>query len=64
MRNKCESKKEVKMYKELKGKCKEYIDKELCLGCNRLELQEFKGLKNCKYAEKESWKQEEIWKTK
>lgn len=25
------------MYKELKGKCKEYIDKELCLGCERLD---------------------------
>lgn len=39
------------------------IKNNLCTGCNRLELLEFKGLKSCKYAEKENkWKQEEIWK--
>ena len=33
-----------------------------CLGCQRLEDPKFTGDKNCKYAEKEIWKQEEIWK--
>lgn len=36
------------MYKELKGKCKEYIDKELCLGCERLAYPEFTGDDNCR----------------
>ena len=31
-----------------------------CLGCQRLENPNFTGDKNCKYAEKENWKQEEI----
>ena len=36
------------MYKELKGKCKEYIDKELCLGCERLAYPNFTGDDNCR----------------
>jgi hypothetical protein len=31
-----------------------------CLGCQRLENPNFTGDKNCKYAEKENWKQERI----
>jgi len=34
---------------ELKGKCKEFIEKGICLGCNRLELPYFTGDDNCKY---------------
>ena len=30
----------------------------------RVKYPKFTGDKNCKYAEKENWKQEEIWKTK
>lgn len=30
----------------------------------RLENPNFKGTDECKYAEKENWKQEEIWKIK
>lgn len=33
-----------------------------CLGCQRLGEPNFTGDKNCKYAEKEIWKQEGIWK--
>lgn len=36
-------------YKELKGKCKEYIEKELCLGCERLAFEDFEGDDNCTY---------------
>ena len=36
-------------YPELKGICKKAIENELCLGCNRLELQDFTGLEKCKY---------------
>ena len=32
------------MYKELKGVCRQ------CLGCNRLELEDFEGLEQCEYA--------------
>lgn len=35
-------------YPELKGICKKAIENELCLGCNRLELQDFIGLEKCK----------------
>lgn len=37
------------MYKELKGICKVAIEKGLCLGCNRLELESFEGVNECKY---------------
>lgn len=37
-------------YKELKDPCKTLIEKELCLGCNKLELPEFEADINCKYA--------------
>jgi len=46
-------------YPPLKSPCKECE-----LKCFRVENPNFKGDKNCKYAEKENWKQEEIWKTK
>ena len=46
--------------KELKGKCKEYLDKGLCLGCERLAYDDFTGDDNCyviKEREKyESWR--------
>ena len=45
-------------YKKLEPPC------DKCLGCIRLENSSFISDKNCKYAEKENWKQEEIWKTK
>lgn len=32
------------MYKRLKGVCR------YCLGCNRLELEDFEGLEQCEYA--------------
>jgi len=35
-------------YQKLEGKCKD------CIGCNRLELEDFKGIWRCKnYIEKE-----------
>lgn len=37
------------MYKNLKGKCKEYIEQEKCLGCERLSYPEFEGNDNCPY---------------
>lgn len=36
-------------YQTLKGKCKEYIKKGLCLGCTRLEMPNFTGDDNCKH---------------
>lgn len=36
-------------YKNLKGKCKEYIEKELCLGCERLAFEDFEGDDDCLY---------------
>lgn len=36
--------------KELKNPCKELLEKGLCLGCNKLELDEFEGKENCIYA--------------
>ena len=36
-------------YKNLKNPCKELLEKGLCLGCNRLELDWFEGDKNCRY---------------
>lgn len=41
-------------YLKLEEPCKS------CLGCQRLENPNFTGDKNCKYAEKENWKQERI----
>ena len=35
--------------KKITGKCKEYIEKGLCFGCNRLELEDFEGDDNCIY---------------
>lgn len=45
-------------YPKLEEPCKS------CLGCQRLENPNFISDKNCKYAEKVEWKQEEIWKSK
>ena len=46
--------------KELKGKCKEYLEKGLCLGCERLAMPEFIGDDNCKYIKEreayENWR--------
>jgi len=39
----------IKMYKELKGICKEAIAQGKCLGCNRLALESFEGVKECIY---------------
>ena len=36
-------------YKELKGICKIAIENGLCTGCNRLELESFEGVAECKY---------------
>ena len=53
---------------ELKGKCKEFIEKEICLGCNRLELPYFTGDDNCKYikevGDKYGHSNKEIYQTK
>ena len=47
------------MASELKGKCKKYMDEELCLGCERLACKDFTGDDNCPYIkereELESW---------
>lgn len=47
------------MASKLKGKCKEYIENELCLGCERLAIPTFTGDDNCPYIkereELESW---------
>ena len=47
------------MASELKGKCKKYMDEELCLGCERLAYKDFTGDDNCPYIkereELESW---------
>jgi len=48
--------KEMK-YPPLQEPCKSCIGK-----CGRVEELNFISDKNCKYAEKEEWKQEEIWK--
>lgn len=37
------------MYKKLKNPCKEMLEKGLCLGCNKLELESFEGEENCVY---------------
>ena len=37
-------------YKELKDPCKTLIEKELCLGCNKLELPDFQGDIKCTHA--------------
>lgn len=36
-------------YKELQGICKIAIERGLCLGCSKLELESFVGVKECKY---------------
>ena len=46
-------------YPPLIEPCKSCIYK-----CFRVESPNFTGDKNCKYSEKENWKQEGIWKTK
>ena len=43
------------MYKELKEPCKSLIEKEKCLGCERLADPNFTGDKNCKYAKEKEW---------
>lgn len=36
-------------YPQLQGICGKAIRNNLCTGCNRLELLDFKGLQVCKY---------------
>ena len=36
-------------YKELKGICKIAIEKGLCAGCLKLELESFEGVRECIY---------------
>lgn len=48
------------MYKELTGICKIAISKGLCLGCVRLEQEEFTGVKKCKNIESLEYKQIEV----
>lgn len=38
-------------YPKLEGICATAIRNNLCTGCNKLELPEFKGQKECKYAQ-------------
>lgn len=38
-------------YRELGEPCRSAIEEGRCLGCNKLELEEFKGDKECKYVE-------------
>ena len=42
------------MYKELKGLCKN------CLGCTRLELEDFEGVYECEWATVEQMKFEQM----
>lgn len=37
--------------KKLQGKCQEFIEKEYCLGCARLENPDFIGDDKCPYIE-------------
>lgn len=37
-------------YPKLEGICATAIKNNLCTGCNRLEMPDFKGLEECKYA--------------
>jgi predicted Fe-S protein YdhL (DUF1289 family) len=39
-------------YKKLKGICKVAIETGMCLGCNRLALESFEGVTECKYMPK------------
>ena len=50
-----EERKERVKYPKLIGVCKDCVYK-----CFRVENPNFTGDKNCKYAEKENWKQERI----
>jgi hypothetical protein len=36
-------------YKELQGICKIAIEKGLCTGCSKLELESFEGVRECIY---------------
>ena len=36
-------------YKKLKGICKVAIEKGMCAGCLKLELESFEGVTECKY---------------
>ena len=49
----------IKM-KELKDPCKTAIEKEICLGCNKLELKNFICDKNCEIIKNIYGKQLEI----
>lgn len=46
--------------KQLQGKCKEYLEKGLCLGCERLANPNFQGDDKCIYIKEredyENWK--------
>lgn len=39
-------------YPKLEGICATAIKNNLCTGCNKLEVPDFKGKKECKYAQK------------
>lgn len=45
---------------KLKGECKEYLEKGLCLGCERLAYEDFTGDDDCIYIKEredyENWK--------
>lgn len=50
-------------YPELKGKCKEYIEKELCLGCERLSYPEFTHDDDCPVIkEREQYEKRKNWR--
>lgn len=51
-------------YPQLTGICAKAIKENKCLGCNRLELLDFKGLEHCKHLEEFKQikgEQEKIW---
>ena len=50
-------------YPELQGKCKEYIEKCLCLGCTRLEIPSFIGDDSCYVIkEREEYEKRKEWR--
>lgn len=50
-------------YKELTGKCKEYIEKGMCLGCERLAYPEFRGDDSCYVIkEREEYEKRKEWR--
>lgn len=51
----------AKLYKDLKEPCKTMIEKELCLGCNKLENPEFISNPDCEYIKNKPKEIKEKW---